>query len=643
MPEDKNEQEFVLSPAAHDSVSPDQRFTPDNPCPVCDGHQSARKRSAEHCGGFWLTNGNGVVCTNVPSAHSSADGYLHWTNSDAWADHQVWQDTLEVSSDYAWDDQDDDWAAYLLNKHEGVFAAEYTYRDENGTAIRTKFRRKNGGKYWDSSNGVKIDVPYRLPELIEEQRRGGEAAIADGEKDVEALRRQGITATCAPHGMSSWKPKYGKYLVGLAKVTIVRDKEAKGPQDALRVKESVPDGVEVEIVEAKNGKDAYDHFEAGHTFEDFVPVADDDLPLLKLSDVIGELYKLRVRDEARRRFNSEIAGGTFKFSAPGWTLKDELDLPDTEPIYRVEGLQTTGGNVLLVATYKAGKTILVLNLAKALVDGGSFLGKYEVTPLEGKVAIWNYELTRAMWNRWARDLGVQNQDRIVVEHLRGRGITPIWDPDFQERAVEWMLANEIQFWILDPTAVAWRGLMQGEGDNIGAATFLAAVDEVKQQAGITESILTHHTGRVEQKEDEERARGATRLEDWMDSGWYLTKEREQRYFRAQGRDVDQEPLALNYNEDTREVTVSGLTKQEAREDAGRHAVVEAMVRLAKRGNERPTTRDLTAAITMDRNKRSAAIASAADAQWIKRTTEGQTKYCELTLIGRRYYEKAQPK
>jgi hypothetical protein len=581
------------------------------------------------CWGFRSRNGDGVVCTRVESDNPVSDGNGWWHATP-----------IEVN-----------------HPRKRRIVATYAYEDEDGAPLFEVVRfdpkdfrqRHKDGKNWVWNIVGIRRVLFHLPQLIAAVARRDLIYIGEGEKDVLAIEEAGGIATCNPMGADQWEDAYSLFLKG-ARVVVVVDKDEDGARHAHKVYESLlPYAESVELVEAATGKDASDHLAAGHTLDDFVEVPDDDPRLTDghdpkfAKDVNTELYKLHVRNEARRRFNSEIAGDTFRFSAPGWTLKDELERPDTEPIYRVEALHTTGGNVLLVATYKAGKTILVLNLAKALVDGITFLGKYEVTPLDGKVAIWNYELTRAMWNRWARDLNIQNQERIVVEHLRGRGITPIWDPDFQERTVEWMLANEVQFWILDPTAVAWRGLMQGEGDNIGAATFLAAVDEVKQRASITEAVLTHHTGRVEQKEDEERARGATRLEDWMDAGWYLTKEREQRYLRAQGRDVEQEPLALNYNDETREVTVSGLTKQEAREDAGRHAVVEAMVQLAKRGNERPTTSDLRAAMKMNENKKVAAIASAAEALWIKRTSEGQRKYCELTEIGRRYYERSQRK
>ncbi len=124
-----------------------------------------------------------------------------------------------------------------------------------------------------------------------------------------------------------------------------------------------------------------------------------------------------------------------------------------------------------------------------------------------------------MGNRWVREVDIANPERVAVVHLRGAGITPIWEPSYRDELVAWMKANEIGYWILDPAAVAWLGLLESEGDNIGAAKFTGAIDEVKSLAGIAEACLTHHTGRMEHREDEERARGGrVSRTGWMRAG-----------------------------------------------------------------------------------------------------------------------------
>ncbi len=356
-----------------------------------------------------------------------------------------------------------------------------------------------------------------------------------------------------------------------------------------------------------------------------------------------EARKLRVREDARRLVRAEEAGEHVALPDRGWSLADELALPEEAITHRIEGLQPSGGNVLLVASLKSGKTVLTLNLLRALADNVPFLGKFNVAPIEGRIAVFNYELTRPMWNRWARQIEIANPDRIAVVHLRGSGITPIWEPAYRDVLVEWMKTENIAYWILDPAAVAWLGLMESEGDNIGAAKFTGAIDEVKKLAGVSEACLTHHTGRAEQREDEERARGATRLEDWMDAGWYLTKDSsEQRYLRAKGRDVELEAIALSYEEETRRYGVTGQTKEEARVSGRAGVALAAVIELEREGFKAPSTTRVKEKMKMSGSVKDKAIQAAADALLIKRNDNGpgKAKTCQSTQLGQLQHQKA---
>ena len=64
----------------------------------------------------------------------------------------------------------------------------------------------------------------------------------------------------------------------------------------------------------------------------------------------------------------------------------------------------------------------------------------------------------------------------------------------------------------------------------------SVIDEIKKQTKITEQfITTAHTGRAKLAEGDERARGATALDDWVDSRMVLTREGENRFLFAEGR------------------------------------------------------------------------------------------------------------
>lgn len=140
------------------------------------------------------------------------------------------------------------------------------------------------------------------------------------------------------------------------------------------------------------------------------------------SRLAQEVEKQRVREKARRILARERAGRPFELPDIGLTMADFLREERPEQKYTIDQLHTTGGNTLLVASYKTGKTILLLNLARALADGTPFLGDYDVAKIDGRVAISNYELNRAMIHEWVEDHGVEHPERLVYPlNMRGRG------------------------------------------------------------------------------------------------------------------------------------------------------------------------------------------------------------------------------
>ena len=236
-------------------IAPEQRFTAGNLCPICQGHKDLPQHQGIRCYGYRSSNGEGVVCTQVRSDRPAGESGGWW--------HRV--------DENGHLDEDDDWVTHLLAQqdHAGSGTIAYTYRDADGTVLRTKYRFADGTKKW-AKRGSKVKVPYRLPELIAE-RDGAHVYVVDGERDVEALRTVGVCATCGPDGMSRWQQEYSDHLRGASKVTIVQDKDSAGPAQAQRVK-AMTGHIEVEIVEAAAGKDAYDHIAAGYALDDFVLV-----------------------------------------------------------------------------------------------------------------------------------------------------------------------------------------------------------------------------------------------------------------------------------------------------------------------------------------------------------------------------------
>ena len=164
----------------------------------------------------------------------------------------------------------------------GVAVAIYDYRDEAGNLLFQVCRTANkdfpqripdstrkSGYRW--SLGDTRRVPYRLPRVIEAVADGETIWIAEGEKDVHALERAGLTATCNPSGAGNWKPEYAEFFKD-ALVTIVADKDEPGQKHARQVAASLEDvAAAVEIVEAAGAhKDAAAHLGAGLGIAEFV-------------------------------------------------------------------------------------------------------------------------------------------------------------------------------------------------------------------------------------------------------------------------------------------------------------------------------------------------------------------------------------
>jgi len=271
--------------------------------------------------------------------------------------------------------------------------------------------------------------------------------------------------------------------------------------------------------------------------------------------VHAELVMLRARHEAKQQHNAELVASTFRVPIYTRSLTEELLIPDEPVRYVVDGLLPNGGNALLAAQYKAGKTTLVLNLVKALADSEPFLGRFEVAPLSGRIAVFNYELDRDQFRHWCREIGVVNTDAVSVLNLRGFRL-PLTSPTVEDWMVEYLREHDIGFWIADPFARAAVGVDENSNTEVGV--WLDTFDVVKERAGVRDAVLPTHTGRVEQDAGKERARGATRLDDWADVRWLLTKDDDDnRFFRATGRDVEVGEELLAYDATSRVMSIGG--------------------------------------------------------------------------------------
>lgn len=269
----------------------------------------------------------------------------------------------------------------------------------------------------------------------------------------------------------------------------------------------------------------------------------------------AEVERQRVRRQADALLREEEAAAAWQ--EPAWrpTLTAELAIPDEPVTYTVEEVLPTGGNVLLTAQFKAGKTTLVNELARCLADSDKFLGRF-ATHCAGRIVLWNYEVDARQYRRWLREAGFIHTDRVTVLNLRGFRV-PVGHARVQDWAVRWLTEHQATVWVMDPFARAFVGSGTSENDNTEVGTFLDTLDVIKERAGVGELVLSTHTGRAEMEQGAERARGATRLDDWADVRWLVTRDNTARYFRATGRDVEVPEGRLEFDPDARRLTLAG--------------------------------------------------------------------------------------
>lgn len=270
-----------------------------------------------------------------------------------------------------------------------------------------------------------------------------------------------------------------------------------------------------------------------------------------------EVERQRARREAEKILNDETATANFRIPPYRPTLTAELAIPDEPVAYTIDQVLPVGGNVLLASQFKAGKTTLVNQFAKSLADQTPFLGTYDVAKIDGRIALFNYEVNARQYRRWLRDVGVTNTDQVVILNLRGFRL-PITTPYVEEWVVTWLVEHDVKAWVVDPFARAFVGAGRSENDNTEVSAFLDTLDVIKARAGVADLILATHTGRAEFEPGAERARGATRLDDWADVRWLLTvDESGTRFFRATGRDVDVDEVKLTFDATTRTLSAGG--------------------------------------------------------------------------------------
>lgn len=234
------------------------------------------------------------------------------------------------------------------------------------------------------------------------------------------------------------------------------------------------------------------------------------------------LAETAIADRARRKAIDAMEDAAL-FEAPDTTtfprLTDALEA-DIEPTnYLIDRMLAERENAVLAAGYKAGKTTLTTDLARALATGTPFLGR-PVKPLEGTVVCWDAELDLNYAVDQFRTMSMPREatDRIVYRNLKGYPL-----PLHTEQAFNWAVADLIEqkceVLIIDTFGRLFTG---DENSNNEVRDWLLRLDLLKRRANVQSIILVTHTGHA-QEGKKTRSRGASYFGDWGGSLWSLER------------------------------------------------------------------------------------------------------------------------
>jgi hypothetical protein len=200
--------------------------------------------------------------------------------------------------------------------------------------------------------------------------------------------------------------------------------------------------------------------------------------------------------------------------------------------------------------------------------------------------------------------------------------------------VEECVEEEVWCIVFDTMVRAAWGLVDNENDNTQWMGFQAEVDLLKELAGVSNTIMVHHTG----KSSPDRGRGATRIEDGNDDLWYLRRGEfdfgSEREFAMRGRWTEQSPIALKFDEDSGLYFWDGASAVESRVAMIGLSWMQTLVSLHAAGGVWPTTSEARDRLEIARGKQMKFIEGLEGQGLVRRVPgSGREKRIEVTSLG----------
>ena len=239
--------------------------------------------------------------------------------------------------------------------------ATYDYIDEHGEVLfqvvrlepkTFRQRKPDPGSFDGWSWGAKgvRQIPYRLPEVLEAVRRRDTVFIVEGEKDADALAREGLCATCNAMGAGKWPEGLSDAFTG-ADVVILPDNDDAGRAHAQAVASALAGAAKsvkvLELPELPPKGDVSDWLSMG-----------------------GDAIELTIMASQAPIWGTEPPKS--RFGAIRWA---DLDGVMIRQDFLVEDLMFCGDVGMIYGESGSGKSFLAVDMGLSIARGVPFLGK----------------------------------------------------------------------------------------------------------------------------------------------------------------------------------------------------------------------------------------------------------------------------
>jgi hypothetical protein len=352
--------------------------------------------------------------------------------------------------------------SYDYERADGSYLFTVVVERSNGEKrVRQGVRQRDGSYTWNL-NGVE-PVLYRLPELFWHVAAGkpDPIYIPEGEQDVEALRKLGLTATCNPMGAGKWREWFTDDLAGARHVRVVADADEPGRAHAAAVYaslEPVCDTVELLEPPADLGEhaDVSDLLDAGRSLDELVPL-----------------------DPSKSvRSSKGMDLWTERGALPIDTLAAKLENVPDEPEWTWDSYLAPCSVTLLAGRPKVGKSTLVFGLMTALEHGAELLDR----PTRAAGVLLLSEEREGTLAEKRQRFNLDGEIHLLMRHeVNGRP----W-PEVVAEAVAYCQEHGLGVLVVD-TFDKWTGL-KGDAEN-NAGSVIEALEPLLAAAGAGLAVL----------------------------------------------------------------------------------------------------------------------------------------------------------